>query len=122
MLSDIVDPEAAARLAKKAAKNPPPPPPHAHPALPDRPPGPIPPIHPSRLSLVEGGGRTPMHTPVQPRGFGTAPSGPSGYGSRQVGPLADQKESYKSVKAPWEKRKPSADPYGGQSPMRSVPT
>jgi hypothetical protein len=113
-LSDIVDPEAAARQAKKAAKNLPPPPPHAHPSLPDRPPSAI---HPSRLPLVDTGSRTPMHAPVQPRGFGATPSGPSGYGSRQSGPLADQKDSYQS-KPPWEKRKHSADPLGGQSPMR----
>jgi hypothetical protein len=113
-LSDIVDPEAAARQAKKAAKIPPPPPPHAHPSLPDRPP---PAIHPSRLPLVGSGSRTPLQAPVQPRGFGATPSGPSGYGSRQSGPLADQKDSYRS-KPPWEKRKHSADPLGGQSPMR----
>jgi hypothetical protein len=117
-LSDIVDPEAAARQAKKAAKNPlpPPPPPHAHPSLPDRPP---PAIHPSRLPLVGSGSRTPLQAPVQPRGFGTTPSGPSGYGARQSGPLADQKDSYRS-KPPWEKRKHSADPLDGQSPMRYV--
>jgi hypothetical protein len=113
-LSDIVDPEAAARQAKKAAKIPPPPPPHAHPSLPDRPP---PAIHPSRLPLVGSGSRTPLQAPVQPGGFGATPSGPSGYGSRQSGPLADQKDSYRS-KPPWEKRKHSADPLGGQSPMR----
>lgn len=123
-LSDIVDPEAAARQAKKAGKNlpppppslpPPPPPPHAHPTLPDRPRPPA--IHPSRLPLVDTGSRKPIHAPVQPRGFGATPSGPSGYGPRQSGPLADQKDSYRS-KPPWEKRKDSADPLGGQSSMR----
>ena len=123
-LSDIVDPEAAARQAKKAGKSlpppppslpPPPPPPHAHSTLPDRP-RPLA-IHPSRLPLVDTGSRKPIQAPVQPRGFGATPSGPSGYGSRQSGPLADQKDSYRS-KPPWEKRKDSADPLGGQSSMR----
>lgn len=112
-LNDIVDPEAAALLAKKAAKNPPPPP-HAHPSLPDRPPAPTSaPIHPSRLPLMEG-----SRPPVQPRSFGApAPAGPSGYAPRQAGPLADQKESFKTIKPPWEKRKQNTDLPGGQSPM-----
>jgi hypothetical protein len=117
MLSDIVDPEAAARLAKKAAKNPPPPPPHAHPSLPDRP---IPlsaPIHPSRLALHEPAVRAPISAPVQPRGFGIPPTGPSGYGPRQSAPLADQIDSFKSVKPPWDRRKKTSDPSDGQSPM-----
>ena len=122
-LSDIVDPEAASRAAKKAAKNPPPPPPppHAHPSLPDRPitsAAASAPIHPSRLALHEGS-RAAISAPVQPpRGpASSSSSGPSGYGPRQTGPLADQKSSYKSVKPPWEKRNPTAKPSAGQSPL-----
>jgi hypothetical protein len=117
ILADVVDPEAAIRLAKKAAKLEKAQ--HAHPSLPQKP--------TQNHSTHEPQGRPPVTAPTQPRGFEPPPpTGPShgpGIGIRQSGPMADQKEMYKSNRPqplslpPWEKRKHPMDPRGGISPL-----